>query len=224
MSEESPQASDAAKGTNWWLVAITAALVILSAAEYAAIYFWPGVSAQAKVTAILAIIGAYGVGLGFFSRSTAMGSLAKVMVEELTSPNAALCWASNFTYLGTALNTLAVAMPSRRSRPQPVILWILGSVILIALAFGLIAYTFFHALVVVPIAYPAILAAASVVNAFDTAPGDSILTVTSDKHPEPIELSLKSVVLNDKVTATAFIMGLPSAVLALIGNVITPFL
>lgn len=224
MSGESSQGSKAAKGTNWPLVGITAVLIALSAGEYGAIYFWPGVSAQAKVTAVLAIIGAYGIGLGFFSRSVAMGSLAKDMVEELTSPNAALCWASNFTYLGTALSTLAVAMPSRRSRPQPAILWVLSSVILIALCIGLVAYTFFHALVVVPIAYPAILAAASVVNAFDTAPGDTILRVTSDKRTEPVEVSLKSVVLSDKVTATAFIMGLPSAVLALIGKVVTPFL
>ncbi len=92
----------------------------------------------------------------------------------------------------------------------------------LAMTLGLLVYVFFHALVVVPIAYPAMLIAGSVVWSFEAASGDVIMKVT--KEGETVSsASLKNVVLDDKVAATAFIMGLPATALALITSVVLPF-
>ena len=224
MAEQSSVSDKQPRGINWPLVAITAGLVAVSALEYWLIFSWEGVALPDKVTAVLALIGAYGIGLGFFRKSTALGPPATELTAELTSPNAALCWGTNLTFLGITSSMLAIALSSRKSVRQPAVLALLSTLALIAMALGMFAYAFFHALVVVPISYPAILVAAAVVNAFDTAAGDSLLTVTSGEGLPPAQMSLKSIVLNDKVAAAAFIMGLPAAVLAIVGKVFTPFL
>jgi len=149
--------------------------------------------------------------------------VGKELIGELTSPNAALCWATNLTFLGIVSNMLSIGLSPRKSRRQPIVLALLSTLALIAMALGVFAYAFFHALVVVPIAYPAILVASAVVNAFDTAAGDQVLRASGSDGGPPVEMSLKSIVVKDKPASTAFIMGLPATVLALVGRVITPF-
>jgi len=215
---------DGPQGTNWPLVAITVALLALSAAEYWLIFTWPGVTQSNKLSAVLAIIGAYGIGLGFFRRSEALGPVGKELIGELTSPNAALCWATNLTFLGIVSSMLSIGLSSRKSRRQPIVLALLSTLALFAMALGVFVYAFFHALVVVPISYPAILVAAAVVNAFDTAASDQVLKVTGSDGETSAPMSLKAIVVKDKSASTAFIMGLPATVLALVGRIVTPFL
>lgn len=222
MSGESSQGV-APGATNWRLVALTAGLVALSALEYWLIVTWRGVAPHDKVTAVLAIIGAYGIGLSFFRKSDVFGPVGKELIADLTSPNAALCWGTNFTFLGIVSNLIAIGLTNRRTRPQPAVLGLLSALALVGMALGIFAYAIFHALIVVPIAYPAILVAAAVVNAFDTAAGDSLLSVTDAKGEPSTEMSLKAIVLNDKAASAAFIMGLPATVLALVGRIVTPF-
>lgn len=224
MSEETTQGGVAAKGTNWRLVALTAVLLAFTVAEYWIIFAWEGVSLQRKVTVVLAIIGAYGIALGFIRKNVPEDSLAEELVGDLTSPNPALCWGTNFIFLGMITSLLSVGLASRKTTPQPALLMFLSSLALVAMALGLVAYAIFHALVVVPIAYPAILVAASVVNAFETAAGDSLITVTSQKQAAPVTFSLKAIALEDKIATASFVMGLPAAVLALFGAVFAPFL
>jgi len=212
------------KRFNAPLAAITAALLVLSAVEYWLIASWPGVATSNKISAVLAIIGAYGIGLAFFRRSNALGPVGKEMIGELTSPNAALCWGTNLTFLGIVATMLSIGLSSRKSRRQPFILALVSMLALIAMGLGTFVYVFFHALVVVPITYPAILVASAVVNAFDTAAGDQVLRASGSDGAEPVEMSLKAIVVTDKPASTAFIMGLPATVLALVGRVVTPFL
>ncbi len=223
MAEGSPGVGSQPKPLNWPLIAITAALVALSTLEYWLIFSWEGVAQRDKIGAVLAIVGAYGIGLGFFRRSEALGPVGKELIADLTSPNAALCWGTNLTFLGIISNMLAVALSPRKTRRQPAVLALLSTLALIAMALGVFTYAFFHALVVVPITYPALLVAAAVVNAFDTAAGDSLLTVSGGQEDPPAQMSLKSIVVKDKAASTAFIMGLPATVLAIVGKVFTPF-
>lgn len=224
MPENDSQAQPRARPINWPLVAITAALLALSAFEYWLIFSTDNVPQRDKISAVLAIIGAYGIGLTFFRKSDALGKAGKEMIEELTSPNAALCWGTNLTFLGMVSSMMSIALSPRKTKLQPAPLMILSSITLIAMALGVFVYAFFHALVVVPITYPAILVAASVVNAYDTAAGDSVLTITKSKAAPPTSISLKSLVLKDKVASTTFIMGLPATVLALVGRIVMPFI
>jgi hypothetical protein len=224
MSEGATQDAGTTKGINWRLVALTAVLLAFTAAEYWRIFIWEGTALQKKVTVVLAIIGAYGIALGFIRKNVPENSLAEELVGDLTSPNPALCWGTNFIFLGMITSMLSVGLSTRKATPQPAALMFLSSIVLIAMALGLVAYAIFHALVVVPIAYPAILVAASVVNAFETAAGDSLITVTSQKQAAPVTFSLKAVALKDKVATASFVMGLPAAVLALFGAVFAPFL
>lgn len=223
MSGEVPEATTPAAGVNKRLVVFTAGLVALSALEYWLIFTWDGVALGDKLSAVLAIIGAYGIGLGFARRSLAEASVARELAEDLTSPNAALCWGTNAVILGIITMMLPIGLAGPRRSRQPAVLALLSTLALMVMALGLVAYVFFHALVVVPIAYPAILVAAGVVNAFDTAAGDTELAVASRQRDQDVRLSLKAIVLKDKPASVAFVMGLPAAVLALIGRVFAPF-
>ena len=224
VSENRSEPLPRAKPVNWPLVAITAGLLALSLFEYWLIFSAEGVALRDKVTAVLAVIGAYGIGLTFLRRSDALGPVCKQMVEEVTSPNAALCWASNLTFLGMIASMLSIALSSRKTTRQPAVLAILSSFTLIALALGVFVYVFFHALVVVPITYPAILVASAVVNAYETAAGDSVIKVTNDRGEPPQQMSLKALVLKDTVASKTFIMGLPASIIAIVGKTVMPFL
>ncbi|HMA15911.1 MAG TPA: hypothetical protein VKP12_14060 [Kiloniellaceae bacterium] len=218
-----PEATTTAAGVNKRLIAFTAGLVALSILEYWLIFTWDGVTLGDKLSAVLAIIGAYGIGLGFARRSLAEASVARELAEHLTSPNAALCWGTNAVILGIITMILPIGLAGPRRSRQPAVLALLSTLALTIMALGLVGYVFFHALVVVPIAYPAILVAAGVVNAFDTAAGDTALAVAGRQRDKEVRLSLKAIVLKDKPASTAFVMGLPAAVLALIGRVFAPF-
>jgi hypothetical protein len=224
MPEEPPQESEPSQRENWNLVLITALLVVISAAEYWAVFSFPGVALKDKVTAVLAIIGAYGIGLAFILQSVPKESIAENMVTELTSANAGLCWASNLQFLSFVIYLVNIARSRRRNTRQPALLGFISRVVLFVAALGLLFYAFFHALVVVPISYPAILIAASVINAFETATGDVRVTLTNIDRSEPYTFFLKAAVLENKTAAKTFIMGLPAAITAIVGQVFTPFL
>jgi hypothetical protein len=224
LPDEASKPGKAAKGVNWRLALLTACLLAVSTVEYWLLFSWGSGATQSKVTAVLAIIGAYGIGLGLFRKSQALKPVAGNLIAELTSPNAALCWGANLIFLSIVSNLMSIALSSRKATRQPAFLAILSTFATIGMALGLIAYTLFHALVVVPITYPALLIAASVVNSFETAAGDVEFRVTNDDGRPPSSTSLKQLILEDKVAATAFIMGLPATVLALVGKIISPFL
>jgi hypothetical protein len=212
------------KPVNRRLVIFTAIFVAVSAAEYTALFLWPGVAISAKVSVALAIIGVYGLGLGFLRSLEKLDASAKGVIDELASPNAALCYAGNMTYLGTLLHTLALAVPGTRSRRSPLALQLLMMLAVLIVGLGLFIYVVFHAVIVVPISYPAVLIAASVVNAYEETASDAYLTVTDSARSITSGGPLRDLVVGHKVAATAFIMGLPAAVLSLVGQVVSPFL
>lgn len=224
MSQEIPQPAVGAGGVSKRLVAFTAALTALSAVEYWLIFTWEGVAPGDKASAVLAIIGAYGTALGLLRRSQGLKDEVKDLIPELTSPNAALCWGSNAVMLSIPVNLMSLPLSSRRRLRQPLALALLGTLASLAMSLVLAAYVFFHALVVVPIAYPALLVAAAVVNAIDASADDMRFGSTDRAGKASPGVSLKDAVLSDKPAATAFIMGLPAAAFALIGRIVAPFL
>ena len=239
MSNSSVENEPNSKPANKILIVITAVLLIFSALEYWAIVTWNGVANADKVTAILGIIGAYGIGIGFLKRMKDLGDHVKQMLGELVSPNAGLYIASNFTYLGVVCSLLAVGLNSRKTRYPPAIVYLISSLTLIVIGLGVFIYVFFHLLIVIPIAYPAVLVASAIVDAFENASGDSVFTITGGDAEQHMHaevgndtkktsgnttvISLKSFVSHDRVAATGFIMGLPAAVLGLIGKIVIPF-
>lgn len=224
MSGEPSAAAGGSKPVNRRLVIFTAVFATVSAAEYIALFLWPSVALSAKVSVALAIIGAYGLGLGFLRSLEKLDKAAKGVIDELASPNAALCFAGNMTYLGALLLSLAHAVPRHRTPGSPLALQVLMMLAVLIVALGLLIYVVFHAVIVVPISYPAVLIAASVVRAYEeTAPDNRLLITDSARtiaSPEP----LRDYVVEHRVAATAFIMGLPAAVLTLVGQVVAPFL
>lgn len=243
MPEEQPASDSEKKGINWPLVAITGALALLSAAEYWAILNWDEVAREDKVTAILAIIGAYGLGIGFFRRMKGLSDHIQGMIADLVSPDAVDYLWSNLTYLSIVVSTTSIGLKSDKTETPHLIQFLLSSIALIAMVPCVFIYVVFHLLIVLPISYPAVLVAASVVRAYETASGDAVLRVWNvDDQPEATgqhlapdekgepsaptgaaEISLKGFVTKDKVAAAAFIMGLPAATLALIAKVALPF-
>lgn len=232
--------SKSADKTNWPLVFTTTTLLLISAFEYGAILLWDGIANQDKVTAFLSVIGAYGLGIGFFSKIKDLGKPIRTLLAELISTNAAAYIAANFTYLGTIMSTLALGLNSRKTKYPSPIIYLLSSLALIIIGLGVFVYVLFHLFIVLPLSYPAVLIAGSVVNSFETANGDHILAIRNvdsnkirvdlteqedtNSEDEVTRVSLKAVVTKDKVAATGFIMGLPAFVLALIGKILLPFI
>lgn len=223
MSGEVPQAAAPAAGVNRRLVVFTAGLVALSLAEYWLLFTWEGVALRDKLAVVLTIIGAYGTALGLLRRSQALKAEVRDLIGELASPNAALCWGANLVMLSIPLNLLSIVLSGRKRIRQPVVLALLGTLASIAAGLVLVVYVFFHALVVVPISYPALLVAAAVVSAFDAAADDMAFGSTDASGKASQGASLKQTILEDKAASTAFIMGLPAGVIALVGKVFTPF-
>jgi hypothetical protein len=61
------------------------------------------------------------------------------------------------------------------------------------------------------------------VSAFDAAADDMAFGSTDASGKASQGASLKQTILEDKAASTAFIMGLPAGVIALVGKIFTPF-
>jgi hypothetical protein len=215
MAEQSTPKRNVAKSI------LTTLLLALVTFEIVALVLWvPGTFLE-RLTAVFAIIGIYGLEIGFFSRSTAFVNF-RGLLEDFTSPDIAKCFAANFGILAVIFALISAAF-EKRSPDRPVIpyAYYIELHLLVALALPFIilavAYAIFHTLVIAMISYlPTVLASAVVARMRNSK--------TYIRRTSADILIIAKIFADDELAAKGFLIGIPAALISILSAIITPFI
>ena len=200
---------------------LTILLLALVTFEIVALVLWVPGTLQERLTAVFAIIGIYGLEIGFFSRSAAFANY-RGLLEDFTSPDIAECFVANFGILAVIFALISAAF-EKRSPDRPVVpyAYYIELVILVALGLPLIilavAYAIFHTFVITMISYlPTVLASAIVARMRNSR--------TYIRRTPADILMLSKIFADDELAAKGFLIGIPAALLSILSAIITPFI
>ena len=162
-----------------------------------------------KITITTTIMGAYGIAIGFISRLTALKP-HRTTLNELTSPNILEYARANFIFLSFLPLFPYIATSSNRKETQNKFIarfgaklwWIAGGVIII--------YSFFHILVVAPLAYLPFIFASALIEGIKTSKEDASISVGQNIY------TIKQIICQDEVSAKGFIVGVTAAAISLL--------
>jgi len=169
-----------------------------------------GGSALDQVSFALRILGLYAIVLGLLKTSSALAAFGGVL-DEMTSPRLFSFVAGNFLALGILFEGISIGLRGPRAPGPGARLAAFGTFLLVPAALLLLAFTAFHLLVIMPLAYVGFLLAGSIVQAIASAPGDVRLSV---EGPSPQTISLRAALTQDPVAARSYLVGIPSLVLS----------
>ncbi len=170
-----------------------------------------------RLNAVLTIVGAYGLAIGFFSKSEALAEFRDTL-KDLTSPNVLEYLMGNFRFLTYPPLFAAVAFSKHKTEGCPIMLSLLGTVFCLVLSPLLFVYVFFHLLVIMPLAYIPTVISSSIVTVIVYS-ADDVIVSTSTKR-----VSVKNIVKSDQVAAKGFLIGIPGIVLSLLGIITALFI
>ncbi len=190
---------------------VSGAVVALAAFETVGLFLWGHGAAIAKLRVLLALIGVYGIAIGFFARSSALEPFRDTLAN-LTSPNPMAYLQGNFEFAVYPSSFVAVALSPHTLPGSPRVLGCMGSLIWVPLSALLVVYSFVHLLVIAPLAYFPILLASAIVSKIQYS-GKDIEVRRGVKS-----VSIRKIVSDDPVAAKGFVMGVPSLALALGGH------
>lgn len=200
---------------NLVYIVVTLMFALIAVELWSIIFWMPGTWNQ-RLNAVLAIVGTYGLAIGFFSKSEALAEFRDTL-KDLTSPNVLEYLMGNFRFLSYPLLIAAVALSKHKTEGCPIMLSLLGTILFLALSPFLFVYVFFHLLVIVPLTYIPTVLASSIVTVIVYSAED-ITVSTSTKR-----VSIKNIVESDQVAAKGFLIGIPGVVLSLL-SIITALL
>ncbi len=167
---------------------------------------WRGGRALDQIAFALRILGLYGIVVGFLKSSSALARFGEVL-EEMTSPNFFEFAAGNGRALAMLFGGVSIGF-GRPMTPGPrARLAVLGQVLLVPASLFLVAYSAFHLLVIMPLAYVGYLAAGAIVQAIASSSTDIGLSTSG---PPPQTVSLRKVVAEDAVAFRSYMVGVPS--------------
>lgn len=188
--------------------------------------FWiftrQGVSLPDKTSAVLAIIGLYGLGVGFFTSSPALEAF-RSDASNLTSTNIVDFVTANLIFMSFIMFIVSLGLASRGESGAPHWLRFLGGLLWLALFPVVIAYSVIHLLIVVPVTYVPNLLASALVTAIAYSGGDVEMVANQDDE-EVGRASIKNIVKHNEMAAKGFFMGVPAVVVAFLGKVLGPVL
>src|SRR5262249_37485073 len=197
---------------------ITIALVTLIA-EVNVLTYWAKGTWYTQIGAILDILAFYGIGLGFVAKSDLLSRFGK-LVEDLTSPDILGFLYGNCVLMSMLCGVAFVGVSRRRFKAGA--LESLGSVLVLLVTPVLLAYSIFHVIVVVPIAYVGYLLASALVECVEQAVDDFESTITSGESTHKV--TAKEIIASNPVAAKSFLVGLGAAVMGLVIRVLGLFL
>lgn len=213
MEQQSPQKGKKSK------YALYASLILLwlafLALEIAAIFFWTPGTWKDGLTAILAIVGVYGLSIGFISRSKTLERLQSLL-EDLTSPNIAEYFGGNFHLLSIAMFLFSLAFNPKKKTFKAI--GCLGQFLYLTLTPFIFVYAVFHIFVVAVLSYLPVVWASAMVIPIVNASGDIKISIGKT------EISIKSIVENDPIAVKGFLIGVPALSVSLISAISTPFI
>lgn len=207
-------ASTPARSRLYWGVAM--AIVLISALQIGLLYVFGAGSLLDRVAAHGALVGAYGLGLGFLDRSGRLARFGGVK-EAMTDPEP-LAFVRGNLYLCAQVAYLASLGVGGGVEPgAPRRLTLLGQLLWLPAALVVIAFLLLHLLVFMFLAYlPMVLAAALVARVAHTSQ-DIEFSLGEDTF------RLKEVVRADEQSFTLFFMGIPGVSLAVGGTLLEVF-
>lgn len=210
MEQQSPQ-----KGKKFIYASLILLWLVFLALEIAAIFFWTPGTWKDGLTAILAIVGVYGLSIGFISRSKTLERL-RSLLEDLTSPNIAEYFAGNFHFLSIAMSLYSVALNPQKKTLKAI--GCLGQFLYFTLIPFIFVYAVFHIFVVAVLSYLPVVWASVMVIPIVNASGD--IKISRGKT----EISIKSIVENNPIAIKGFLIGVPALLVSLISAISTPFI
>jgi hypothetical protein len=170
--------------------------------ELVALIYWAGGSIVQRLGFALSVIGAYSIGIGFFSRTDLAGESS--LDEHLTSSNLRAFVAGNLTLLGVVYLMFSLAFRGQRSVP--------AGLLTAALVVPLFAFTAAYLLVVMPFAYVAHLLVSLITTGIIASPEDFTITGISEEHA----ISLRRVVTEHEGALKSFLVGVPAVLFGVV--------
>lgn len=199
------------KPLAYWLIAV--GFVLVSVFEVFALFYWGRGSGTSKLGALSALVGFYGLGLGAFSARKKLGAFTHIRAG-LTDPDPVSYLIANLDLGATLMQFGVLGLRNRTERGAPPILSALGLFLWIPVALLLVAYLFFHLLVLMFVAYLPIVTAAAVVTRLAYASGDILIRVGD------VEVSVKGAVREDLEALKGFAVGVPGLGLAIVSTLL----
>lgn len=196
---------------------IVSLILVLLALEIAGLILWMPGTWNDRLTAVLAIVGIYGLAIGFFSRSAALVDFRDTL-EDLTSPNVLKYLGGNFYFLPFLFSLAAVGLSKYKIEGYPVALGCLGQFLYLALMPFLFAYAVFHIFVVAVLSYLPVVLASAMVAPIVYSSGDIEISIGQKK------VLVSSIVKKDPVAIKGFLIGVPALLVSLLSAISAPFI
>ena len=204
--------ADSARGRSPRFYVAATAIVLVSLLQLYALFRWGHGSGLEKFGALAALLGFYGIGLGFFCSSEQLAGFREI-AEGLTDPNPLIYVSSNLYFCSILTSFGTLGLQSRMQDGAPRGLWMIGLFAALPVALGLMIYVLFHALIVTFLAYVPLVIAAALVVRMQYAAGDVAIGFGERR------VLLKDVVRSNAVALRGDLMGVPSLALSVLSTV-----
>jgi len=190
---------------------------VLLALEIAWLILWAPGTWNDGLTAVLAIVGIYGLAIGFFSRSAALADLRDTL-EDLTSSDIGRYLIGNLHFLALLSFLVGLGVSPQKTSGQPLALGCLGGFLYLALVPFVFAYAVFHIFVVIVLSYVPVVLASAIVAPIVYSSGDVEISIGQKR------VLVSSIVKNDPVATKGFLIGVPALLVSLLSAISAPFI
>ena len=184
------------------VVIITLILIMAFCAEIYILRKYGYGGTSNKTGLLFSIIGFYSLAIGFIKRST-IGKTFSGLLEDMTSPNAALFIAGNFTFMSLFFSLISIGFDNNRNANGSLFLGCFGSFLLLLLFPLIIIYAIFHLLVILPLAYISYVISSALIETICGAAGD-IEMIQSAPGIKDEKLGLKNIINSDREALKVF--------------------
>ena len=203
------------RGRFWATVAF---LMIILFFEIVAISLWLPGAWNEKLTAALAVVGIYGLTIGFLSKGAALSQLPGTL-EDLTSHNLVSYFLANLRFVAMVSMLIGTGLRQRgrSQRSTPLVIWL-------ALFPVSLAYVVVHMLVIAPLSYIPMAVASTTVLDIIHSPEDSYLTLTDTiKKTETGRVRIRDLAGEDPVATKALLVGIPALSMSILSGIAALF-
>lgn len=188
-------------------------LLALAAASVTILLKTPG-PLTPKLQLVLAVIGMYGLAIGFFERAFVVADIDAF--SGLTSHDVGRYLRANFLFATTLVLLASTGLAGSRSTEDSRVLVILGRILWIPIVVILVLYAMIHLIIIVPLSYPAWVVASALLAALNSSSEDAGIRSTGGGQTAWV----RKIVLSDQLRSKAFIVGAPALLLSLIGDIV----
>lgn len=193
-------------------------LLTLPILEIVALILWVPGSWNERLTAVLAIVGIYGLAIALFRNTSTM----KGFVEDLTSPNILEFVAGNCEFLTFLFALVAAGCNPGKKPGYPLALWFIGNILSIFSVVIVLVYAIFHMLIVAVITYIPMVMASAIVSQIVYAGSDYKIKIQHENGSTE-STRVCGVVRNNVIATKGFLIGLPAILISLLSAISTPF-